>query len=246
MSLGLRWKINSPKDKTRPHVRNLSPNDYAKRKDGDGCCGQVAENTRRITELEQLIANLHNDTIELAQIEEEPDDDNDGVPNSRDREPNTPPGSFVNTWGQALDKDAIERILGYGQYQGEIPSIYFETGKSKMSLQSQMELAKVARRLYADPALRLDIIGYCDNVGTSKVNNPLSLRRAEESKRQLVKRYGIAEDRINVYGKGQVPGPVDDFEPNRRCDFIMYNLKDSEKHKQENAGALTTESEQAK
>ena len=246
MSLGLRWKINSPKDKTRPHVRNLSPNDYAKRKDGDGCCGQVAENTRRITELEQLIANLHNDTIELAQIEEEPDDDNDGVPNSRDREPNTPPGSFVNTWGQALDQAAIERILGYGQYQGEIPSIYFETGKSKMSLQSQMELAKVARRLYADPALRLDIIGYCDNVGTSKVNNPLSLRRAEESKRQLVKRYGIAEDRINVYGKGQVPGPVDDFEPNRRCDFIMYNLKDSEKHKQENAGALTTESEQAK
>ncbi len=246
LSLGLRWKINSPKDKTRPHVRNLSPGDYIKHKDGNGCCDQVSENTRRIAELEQLIANMHNDTIEIAQVEEEPDDDNDGVPNSRDREPNTPPGSFVNTWGQALDQAAIERILGYGQYQGEIPSIYFETGKSKMSLQSQMELAKVARRLYADPELRLDIIGYCDNVGTSKINNPLSLRRAEESKRQLVKRYGIAEERINVYGKGQVPGPVDDFEPNRRCDFIMYNLKDSEKHKQENASALTPETKQAK
>ncbi len=240
MSLGLRWKINSPKDKTLPHVRNLSPSDYAKRRDGDGCCGQVAENTRKIAELEQLIASLcAGDTTEIAMVENEPDDDNDGVPNSRDREPNTPPGSFVNTWGQALDQAAIERILGYGQYQGEIPSVYFETNKSKISLQSQIELTKIARKMYADPELHLDIIGYCDNVGTSKVNNPLSLRRAQESKRQLVKRYGIAADRINVYGKGQVPGPVGDFEPNRRCDFIMYNLKDAEKYKQEHSGALT-------
>lgn len=249
LSLGLRWKINNPKDKARPHVRNLSPNAYAIAKDGsgEGCCDQVSENTRRITELEQLIANMHpcDTATEIAVVELEPDDDNDGVPNSRDLEPNTPPGSFVNTWGQALDKDAIERILGYGQYQGEIPAIYFETGKSKMSLQSQMELAKIARRLYADPELHLDIVGYCDNVGSSEVNNPLSLKRAEESKMQLVRRYGISGDRINVYGKGQVPGPVDNFEPNRRCDFIMYNEKDAEKHKQEHENALTEPTEQA-
>lgn len=247
MSLGLRWKINNPKDKERPHVRNLSPNAYLLAKDGgNSCCDQVSENTRRITELEELIANMHPcDTArEITIIEMEPDDDHDGVPNSRDLEPNTPPGSFVNTSGQALDKDAIERILGYGQYQGEIPSIYFETGKAKMSLQSQMELAKIARRLYADPELLLDIIGYCDNVGSSEVNNPLSLKRAEEAKMQLERRYGIDGDRINVYGKGQVPGPIDNFEPNRRCDFIMYNKKDAEKHKQANEPSAEEQAEQ--
>ena len=54
------------------------------------------------------------------------------------------------------------------------------------------------------------------------------MRRAEESKSQLVGRYGIDAERIAVYGKGKVPGPVDDFEPNRRCDFIMYNAKEAE------------------
>lgn len=243
MSLGLRWKINSAKHKEQEHVRNLSPHDYYIAQGGEGgagCCDQVTKNTQKIAELEELLKNIHpcdsavtivSDSVVVA--EQEPDDDHDGVPNSRDREPNTPEGSFVNTWGQALDQAAIERILGYGQYQGEIPAIYFETGKAKMSLQAQMELAKVARKLYADPDLQLDIVGYCDNVGTSKVNNPLSLKRAEESKLQLVNRYGINANRINVYGKGQVPGPVDDFEPNRRCDFIMYKEKDAEKHKQE-------------
>ncbi|MGM9746678.1 MAG: OmpA family protein [Paludibacteraceae bacterium] len=240
MSLGLRWKINHPKDKERPHVRNLSPRDFSTASAGGACCDQVAANTKKIAELEQLISQMtpcgNDSASQSVQIIEEiePDDDHDGVPNSRDREPNTPEGSFVNTWGQALDQQAIERILGYGQYKGEIPAIYFATGKSKMSLQSQMELAKIARKLYADPTLKVDIIGYCDNVGSDELNTTLSMKRAEESKNQLVGRYGIDADRINVYGKGKVPGPVDDFEPNRRCDFIMYNAKEANNEENSN------------
>ncbi|MGN0187711.1 MAG: OmpA family protein [Paludibacteraceae bacterium] len=232
MSLGLRWKINNPKHKEYPHVRNLSPRDFSTASAGGACCDQVAANTKKIAELEQLISQMtpcNNDSADhVVQIIEEiePDDDHDGVPNSRDREPNTPEGSFVNTWGQALDQQAIERILGYGQYKGEIPAIYFETGKSKMSLQAQMELAKIARKLYADPTLKVDVIGYCDNVGSDELNATLSVKRAEEAKNQLIRRYGINADRIAIYGKGKVPGPVDDFEPNRRCDFIMYTDKD--------------------
>lgn len=33
--------------------------------------------------------------------------------------PNTPSGSFVNYYGEPLDKDAVERILEDGQYVEE-------------------------------------------------------------------------------------------------------------------------------
>ncbi len=228
MSLGLRWKINHPKDKERPHVRNMSMSDYLLGMGsgaGNNCCDQVATNTQKIAELEELLSQLKSDTAIVTPIEKEADDDNDGVPNSRDREPNTPEGSFVNTWGQALDQKGVERILGYGQYQPDAPAIYFSTGTAKMSLESQRELAKIARKLYADPTLKVDIIGYCDNIGSDELNNPLSIKRAEEAKEQLVNRYGVDANRINTYGKGKQPGPADDFEPNRRCDFVMYNEK---------------------
>ena len=152
-----------------------------------------------------------------------PDTDLDGVPDVRDRHPNTPSGSFVNYYGEPLDKDAVERILGYGQYVEETPSIYFDLGLSKITIESHMVLAKIARKMYADPNMKLDIVGYCDNVGGDELNNKLSMRRAEDTKRELVRRYGVSANRINTYGKGKTPGPVDDFMPNRRCDLILFS-----------------------
>jgi outer membrane protein OmpA-like peptidoglycan-associated protein len=48
------------------------------------------------------------------------------------------------------------------------------------------------------------------------------MRRAEDTKRELVRRYGVSPNRINTFGKGKTPGPVDDFMPNRRCDLILF------------------------
>ena len=222
--LGLRWKING-KDKTIQHVRNMSPADYEPAQ----CCDATVENSQKISEIVTQISALAGNASSIEEdkeraIEENlPDSDLDGVPDVRDRHPNTPSGSFVNYYGEPLDKDAVERILGYGQYVEETPSIYFDLGLSKITIESHMVLAKIARKMYADPNMKLDIVGYCDNVGGDELNNKLSMRRAEDTKRELVRRYGVSANRINTYGKGKTPGPVDDFMPNRRCDLILFS-----------------------
>jgi OOP family OmpA-OmpF porin len=222
--LGLRWKINS-KDKTMQHIRNMSPADYEPAQ----CCDATVENSQKISEIVTQISALAGNASSIEEekertIEENlPDTDLDGVPDVRDRHPNTPSGSFVNYYGEPLDKDAVERILGYGQYVEETPSIYFDLGLSRITIESHMVLAKIARKMYADPNMKLDIVGYCDNVGGDELNNKLSMRRAEDTKRELVRRYGVSANRINTYGKGKTPGPVDDFMPNRRCDLILFS-----------------------
>lgn len=222
--LGLRWKINNPKDKTIQHVRNMSPADYEPAQ----CCDATVENSQQISEIVTQISALAGKSMSMdeeSMIMEEnlPDSDLDGVPDIRDRHPNTPPGSFVNYYGEPLDKEAVERILGYGQYVEDTPSIYFDLGSAKLTVESHMALTKIARKMYADPNFNLDIVGYCDNVGGDEVNNRLSMKRAEDTKRELVRRYGVPANRINTYGKGRTPGPIDDFMPNRRCDMILFS-----------------------
>jgi|GEM_PF-989022 len=223
--LGVRWKINDPKNKALQHVRNMSPAEYEPAQ----CCDATIENSQKISEIvtqvSALVGNATSIEEERDRLSEEnlPDSDLDGVPDIRDRHPNTPLGSFVNYYGEPLDKDAIERILGYGQYIEETPSIYFDLGSSRISIESHMVLAKIARKMYADPNLKIDIVGYCDNVGSVELNNKLSMRRAEDTKRELVRRYGVSPNRISTYGKGKTPGPVDDFMPNRRCDLILFS-----------------------
>ncbi len=219
--LGLKWKINNPKDKMIQHVRNMSVADYELMP----CCDLTLDNSQKIEDIVNQIAVLKDNLNPLDQYRDFednlPDSDLDGVPDVRDRYPNTPAGSFVNKHGEPLNKEAIERILGYGQYVEEAPSIYFDLGSASLSMTSYMELTKIARKMYTNPNLKLDIVGYSDNVGGEALNNQLSMKRAEVAKRELVYRYGISADRINTYGKGKMSGPVDSFAPNRRCDLIL-------------------------
>lgn len=220
--LGLRWKLNNPKDKTIQHVRNMSVADY----ELIPCCDLTLDNTQKIEELIQNISVLAdqneilNNQITQSQTDL-PDSDLDGVPDARDKYPNTPAGSFVNYSGEPLSKEAMERIVGSNLLLEEPPAIYFDLGSTSLTMTYHIELAKIARKMYANPNLKLDIVGYCDNVGGDILNNQLSIQRAEDVKRVLVRRYGIAADRIRTYGKGKTPGPVDDFAPNRRCDLII-------------------------
>ena len=49
--------------------------------------------------------------------------------------------------------------------------------------------------------VNITIDGYTDNTGTDKINNPLSVRRAEATKAYLVSK-GIAADRMTTAGFG--------------------------------------------
>ena len=69
------------------------------------------------------------------------------------------------------------------------------------------------------------VVGHTDDVGGRAYNQALSLRRAEAVKRYLVKRHGVASDRLACQGRGdEEPLASNDEEAgrarNRRVEFI--------------------------
>ena len=100
-------------------------------------------------------------------------------------------------------------------------AIYFELGSSSLNAQSAVVFADIARKMYKDKNLKLELRGYCDYVGSEAFNQGLSVRRAETVRNELVAKYGIDAKRITVIGMGRIQGPTDNFLPNRRCDFLL-------------------------
>jgi outer membrane protein OmpA-like peptidoglycan-associated protein len=81
--------------------------------------------------------------------------------------------------------------------------IYFETGKSALNTVVSTDLNILIQFLQDNPALRLEIQGHTDNIGSVEVNNSLSQRRANsviiyligsgiEKARLIAKGYGAA------------------------------------------------------
>lgn len=223
--LGLRWKINSVKYKERKHVRDMCSGEYEK----EMGVAMAAANALTVNNINNKVDSLSDriDKVEpkLEQLYNEsqreiPDSDMDGVPDTRDKSPNTPEGAFVNYYGEPLTAEEIQKLLGESR-DANMPAIYFELGSSQLNAQSAVVFADIARKMYKDSNYRLELRGYCDNVGTEAYNKGLSMRRAETVRNELVAKYGVDSKRITVIGMGKTPGPTDNFLPNRRCDFVL-------------------------
>jgi outer membrane protein OmpA-like peptidoglycan-associated protein len=80
--------------------------------------------------------------------------------------------------------------------------ILFDTGKATIRPESAVVLAQVGDLLKSDAALRLEIAGHTDNVGTKASNQKLSEDRAAAVKAYLVKTFAIAADRLTTAGFG--------------------------------------------
>lgn len=222
--LGLRYKIAA--NKNRKHVRTTSIMDYHP----DRTDISVITQERKLNDLSAQVddmADLLNNSVvpRLTKLEENQEDitdsDLDGVPDSRDRHPNTPAGSFVNYYGEPLTAEEIAKILG-AQYQNKPDaSIYYETSSASVTEESEIALAEIASKLYNNPTYKLEVYGYSDYSGSEEYNMKLSIRRAETIKNILVKQYGIDGNRIAVYGKGRTKGPKDKFIANRRADVFI-------------------------
>jgi len=87
-SLSLRWKIGA---QTKKHVRNNETRVTLK-----DALAMVDEANKKIESLSQEVTKLKSD------IEPGADDDGDGVPNSRDLEPNTPKGLYIDYNGRGI------------------------------------------------------------------------------------------------------------------------------------------------
>jgi outer membrane protein OmpA-like peptidoglycan-associated protein len=80
--------------------------------------------------------------------------------------------------------------------------IYFAFAHADIRPVSERVLAEIARVMRANPDWKLRIDGHTDNIGGDKSNLELSQRRSESVKTALVKRYGIAADRLSTGGYG--------------------------------------------
>jgi OOP family OmpA-OmpF porin len=121
------------------------------------------------------------------------DSDGDGVPDSIDQCPGTPPGVQVDARGCPIQKTAPIVLKG----------VTFNFDSSKLTQQAQSRLDNVVDALKASPNVDFRIDGYTDSIGTKKYNKGLSQRRVNSVRQYLVD-HGINATRITgTMGHGE-------------------------------------------
>ena len=78
--------------------------------------------------------------------------------------------------------------------------VFFDINKSDIKPQYQPEIAKVAEKLVEYPNATARIEGHTDNTGPRKLNERLSLARANSVKSALVDQYGVDANRLSTQG----------------------------------------------
>ncbi len=121
------------------------------------------------------------------------DSDGDGVPDSIDLCPGTPPGVRVDARGCPIEKTTPVVLKG----------VNFNFDSSKLTQQAHARLDNVVSALKASPNVHFRIDGYTDSIGTEKYNKGLSQRRVNSVKQYLIQ-HGISTDRIaGTMGHGE-------------------------------------------
>jgi OOP family OmpA-OmpF porin len=133
-----------------------------------------------------------------AEVMVDGDDDGDGVPNSRDKCPNTPRGAKVDSNGCEI----IESIT----INLEVEEFDFDSATLKPEMKAALE--DVAARVKASAGDEtLDIVGHTDSTGPEAYNQKLSERRAAAVADYLVA-AGLDGSRMNTSGMGE-SSPID-------------------------------------
>jgi len=122
-----------------------------------------------------------------------PDTDGDGVNDEEDKCPKV--AGPVDNFGCP--------VIGIKSYE-----IVFKTGSAVLLAKGKPVLDTVVAYLKRNPDVEVTIDGHTDNTGSDKVNIPLSVKRAEATKKYLVSK-GINADRMTTAGFGSTQ-PVAD------------------------------------
>ena len=78
----------------------------------------------------------------------------------------------------------------------------FRQGKSKIDAAQYAQIELIANYMQANENVNVEIKGYASPEGSTKVNEKLSLARAEAVKNALVKKYNIDANRLTTKGMG--------------------------------------------
>jgi OOP family OmpA-OmpF porin len=143
------------------------------------------------------------------------DSDGDGVPDNKDKCPNTPKGVKVDVFGCPLDADRD----GVPDYLDQCPNtplgamvdargcwtyssvVLFDFNSAEVKSEAYPMLNNAILILKKNPNLKVEIDGHTDNVGSAAYNKTLSLKRAEAIKAFFVSR-GIDPKRLSTKGFG--------------------------------------------
>lgn len=130
------------------------------------------------------------------------DSDGDGVPDYRDRCPGTPPGVRVDEHGCPIEEDRVTKAAP-DTLLLSVSAEGFDFDKSLLKPYMQHELAAFADRVRGLPGIqRLEIIGHTCSIGTESYNIGLSLRRAN-AVADFLTRQGIDRSRMIITGRGE-------------------------------------------
>ncbi len=81
-------------------------------------------------------------------------------------------------------------------------NMYFEFRSYKLLRESKYELNRIIRLMKENPTMRVEISGHTDNIGSEKVNNKLSMQRAQSVVTYLINQ-GISRARLVSRGYGK-------------------------------------------
>lgn len=84
-----------------------------------------------------------------------------------------------------------------------IRNIFFDFNKSALRKESYLELNRLAKLLSSNPAMKVEIAGYADSIGTAAYNDKLSEKRADAVAAYLISKSGADSSRIVVKHFGE-------------------------------------------
>jgi OmpA-OmpF porin, OOP family len=153
----------------------------------------------------------------------EDDPDKDGIGDAKDACPKEPGEQNADAEKNGCP-NFIRRISGSNEIQ-ILKKVEFTTGKSTILTQSYPILDEVVRLLKVNPEIKhLAIEGHTDNRGSDDLNEKLSTDRSNAVMEYLIKKGGIAADRLSAAGFGP-RRPIadnntgDGRQKNRRVEF---------------------------
>jgi len=107
-----------------------------------------------------------------------------------------------------------------------LKDVYYQFDSVELEPEAQDILKKNAEWMKANPKVRVEVEGHCDDIGSAEYNLALGAKRAEAAKDFLISQ-GIATERLVTisYGK-EAPACFDHTEEcrvkNRRARFVMF------------------------
>ncbi|MBO4621040.1 MAG: OmpA family protein [Paludibacteraceae bacterium] len=118
----------------------------------------------------------------------------------------------------------VVEVPGSADCEDKVFFVYFPLGRYSLDDAAQKAVHEMAERLEENPAMGVRLTGYCDYVGSSDLNDRLSVARATVVANRLKKAYDVDPQRIIVEGKGRLANVKADYSPNRRVEMRLVNM----------------------